>query len=73
MSGIIQSIGVYQGFLWFVDEESIGGVNRAAEQISYEGNAINQVRDSGSLNLEVSSEHGEKLLYFRGKIISTCW
>lgn len=55
-----------------MDEESIGGVNRAAEQISYEGNAINQVRDSGSLNLEVSSEHGEKLLYFRGKIISTC-
>lgn len=53
-------------------EESIGGVNRGAEQISYEGNAINQVRDIGSLNLEVSSEHGEKLLYFRGEIISTC-
>lgn len=70
---IIQSIGVYRGFLWFVGEESIGGVNRAAERISYEGNAINQVRDIGSLNLEVSSEHGEKLLYFRGKIISTRW
>ena len=49
-------------------EESIGGVNRV-EQISYEGNAINQVRDIGSLNLEVSSEHGEKLLYFRGKLL----
>lgn len=55
-----------------MDGESIGGVNRAAEQISYEGDAVNQVRDSGSLNLEVSSEHGEKLLYFRVKIISTC-
>lgn len=49
-------------------EESIGGVNRV-EQISYEGNAINQVRDICSLNLEVSSEHGEKLLYFRGKLL----
>lgn len=50
-------------------EESIGGVNRGVEQISYEGNAINQVRDICSLNLEVSSEHGEKLLYFRGKLL----
>lgn len=52
-----------------MDEESIGGANRGVEQISYEGNAINQVRDIGSLNLEVSSEHGEKLLYFRGKLL----
>lgn len=30
--------------------ESIGGVNRAAEKISYEGNAVNQARDIGGGN-----------------------
>lgn len=42
-------MSVYKGFFWFVSGESVEGENRAAEEISNEGNAVNQTRAIGSL------------------------